>query len=212
MLTQFMNSGYRKPEKWAVSSKRPFHVHFINENASDAGGPMRDAIGNLCVEIMSGVLPLLRPTSNNLARIEPGMDCYQLNEKSTEPYMLKKFTFLGYFLGWSLRNMGGLAIDLPIPFWRRLCNGSKGYVYTVQDVREFDLFRAEMLSNIKKSAESMQSDEEFSVVFDGYTFEASFDSSSDAKVVELCPNGSQIQLTRANALEFIDLYLKKLTE
>ena len=76
MFTQFMNSGYRKPEKWAVNHKRPFHVSFINENSEDAGGPMRDAIGNLCVEIMSGVLPLLRPTSNNLARIEPGMDCY----------------------------------------------------------------------------------------------------------------------------------------
>lgn len=126
--------------------------------------------------------------------------------------MLKKFTFLGYFLGWSLRNMGGLAIDLPIAFWRRLLNGSKGYIYTLQDVREFDLFRAEMLKNIKESAQNMQSDEEFSAIFDGYTFEASFDSSSEAKVVELCPNGSQMQLTRANALVFIDLYLQKLTE
>ena len=69
-----------------------------------------------------------------------------------------------------------------------------------------------MLKNIKESAENMQSDEEFSAVFDGYTFEATFDSSSEAKVVELCPNGSQIQLTRANTQEFIDLYLKKLTE
>ena len=60
--------------------------------------------------------------------------------------MLKKFTFFGYFLGWSLRNMGGLAIDLPMAFWRRLCNGSKGYVYTLDDLRTINVFRSDMLS------------------------------------------------------------------
>ena len=137
--------SYKNPQHWKVNSKRPFAVNFINENSCDAGGPMRDAMSNLCIEIMSDVLPLLKPTSNNLARIEPGMDSYQLNDKSTLPYMLKKFTFFGYYLGWSLRNMGGLAIDLPLAFWRRLCNGSRNYVYTLSDLREIDLFRAEML-------------------------------------------------------------------
>ena len=107
---------------------------------------MRDSISNLCSEIMSDVLPLLQPTANNLARVEPGMDCYQLNPNSVQPYMLKKFTFFGYFLGWSLRNMGGLALDLPIAFWRRLCKGSQNYVYTVKDLRSMDVFRADMLS------------------------------------------------------------------
>ena len=137
--------GYKNPQKWKKDGRRPFSVNFINENSCDAGGPMRDAMSNLCTEIMSDVLPLLVPTGNNLAKVEPGMDCYQLNAKSTQPYMLKKFTFLGYFLGWSLRNMGGLAIDLPIAFWRRICNGSMNYVYTLEDLREIDLFRADML-------------------------------------------------------------------
>ena len=79
---------YKSPEKWKVSSTRPFHVNLINENSADCGGPMRDTISNLCSEIMSDVLPLLVPTGNNLARVEPSMDCYQLNPKSKEPYML----------------------------------------------------------------------------------------------------------------------------
>ena len=66
---------------------------------------MRDAISNLCSEITSQtILPLLVPTANNFARMEPSMDCYSFNSSSTEPHMLEKFTFLGYFLGWSLRN------------------------------------------------------------------------------------------------------------
>ena len=173
---------------------------------------MRDTIANLCSEIMSDVLPLLIPTGNNLARVEPSMDCYQLNPRSKEPHMLKKFTFLGYFLGWSLRNMGGLAIDLPIAFWHRVCKGSQGYVYTLEDLREIDIFRAEMLRQIKKHAKELNSDEEFDLIYDGYTFEASLGSDSDANVVELCPGGVLRALKRENADEFVDLYLRKLTE
>ena len=114
--------------------------------AYDAGGPMRDAISNLCAEVMSDVLPLLRPTGNNIARTEPSMDCFQLNSKSNQPHMLKKFTFLGYLLGWSLRNLGGLSIDLPLAFWRRVCKGSQIYTYTIEDLREMDCHRAEFLS------------------------------------------------------------------
>ena len=103
---------------------RPFHVTMVNEGAADCGGPMRDTISNLCSEATSSVLPLLLPTANNLARMEPSMDCFRLNYDSKEPHELKKFTFLGYFLGWSLRNRGSLALDFPICFWRRLCKGN----------------------------------------------------------------------------------------
>lgn len=133
-------SAFKNPEKWKTSSRHPFSVSFINENSYDCGGPMRDAISNLCSEVMSDVLPLLQPTGNNSARVEPQMDSYILNPKSLDPSMLQKFTFLGYFLGWSLRNMGGLAIDLPIAFWRRICKGSQGYVYTLADLHEIDKY------------------------------------------------------------------------
>ena len=57
--------------------------------------------------------------------------------------MLDKFTFLGYFLGWSLINMGALAIDFPMCIWRRIVK--RNYIYTIEDLRELDVFRAEML-------------------------------------------------------------------
>ena len=58
----------------------------------------------------------------------------------------------------------------------------------------------------------MQTDEEFDAIYDGYTFEASFGSGYDTEHVELCPGGMLKALTRANADEFVDLYLRKLTE
>ena len=176
----------------------------INEGACDAGGPMRDIISNLCSEATSSILPLLLPTANNLARMEPSMDCFRLNPDSKEPFELEKFSHLGYFLGWSLRVKGSLAIDLPLCFWQRICHGSINYVYSLEDLRELDVFRADMLAMIKQHARELDSDEEFAAYYDGYTFEASL---SDNNTIELCPNGTNKALTRANAGEFVELFL-----
>ena len=136
--------NFKNPRRWIQVSRRPFHVEFVGEGAADCGGPMRDAISNLCLEITNPtLLPLLIPTANNLARTEPYQDCFQFNPNSKEPYMLDKFTFLGYFLGWSLINMGALAIDFPMCIWRRIVK--RNYIYTIEDLRELDVFRAEML-------------------------------------------------------------------
>ena len=140
---------------------------------------MRDSISDLCKEITSGVLPLLLPTQNNLARIDPGIDCFCLNPTSTDPHMLEKFTFLGYFLGWSLRNKGGLAIDLPLCLWRRILKGSQGYTYTLNDLHEMDVYRAEMLTTMRYDASQQESDELFAELYSDFTFTAYFGTNAD---------------------------------
>ena len=125
------------------------------------------------------------------------MDCFRLNPTSTESFMLEKFTFLGYFLGWSLRNKGGLAIDLPLCLWHRILKGCQGYVYTIEDLREMDVFRAEMLTQMRQHAKELDSDEVFNVFYDGYTFTAVLgNDNEDEKTVELCEGGSAKALTR----------------
>ena len=146
------------------NDKRPFSCMFKGEGASDCGGPMRDLISNVCSELMSDVLPLLIPSGNNTAKVEPCTDCYVLNPNATEPFVLRKFTFLGYFLGWSLRAIGNLMIDLTPAFWNRVCGGST-YSYTIDDVRTIDLYRANMLTEFSAN---FNSDEEFNAKLDGY--------------------------------------------
>ena len=96
---------------------------------------MRDTITGICNELMSDVLPILRPTANNQGNIEPETDCYQLNEHTKETFNLRKLTFLGYFLGWSLCSIGSLNLEFPSAFWNRLFGGGPDYVYTISDVR-----------------------------------------------------------------------------
>jgi len=47
------------------SAKEVFETHFYMERSYDCGGPMRDTVSAICNELMSGALPLLRPTANN---------------------------------------------------------------------------------------------------------------------------------------------------
>ena len=95
---------------------------------------MRDTITAICNELMSEVLPLLRPTANNKANIEPETDCYQLNEQAKEIHYLRKFSFFGYLLGWSFINIGSLNLDLSSAFWARLTRGLD-YVYSLDDLK-----------------------------------------------------------------------------
>ena len=95
---------------------------------------MRDTITAICSELMSEVLPLLRPTANNKTNLEPETDCYQLNEQTTEIYNLQKFSFFGYLLGWSFISFGSLNLDLSSAFWARLAGGLD-YVYSLDDLK-----------------------------------------------------------------------------
>ena len=65
-----------------------FRSYIKGEESYDCGGPMRDIISNMCIELMSDALPLLIPTANNAASIEVDIDCFRLNPNATEPHVL----------------------------------------------------------------------------------------------------------------------------
>ena len=167
---------------------------------------MRDAVSNVCNDLMSSVLPLLIPTANNLSKLEPCPDCYKLNPNATESFVLRKYLFFGYFLGWSLRNMGALGIDIVPSFWNRLCGGPT-YVYTLEDVEAMDIYRHKELIEIKKAAEEMEA-EVFDSVYGDYVFEGNFDGQGD---IELFPGGKEKKLTKENVNEYLKLWLEKYT-
>ena len=168
---------------------------------------MRDLISDVCAELMSDDVPILVPTSNNLAKVEPFTDCYRMNPQLSETHWLKKLIFFGYFLGWSLRSMGGLGIDLPPSFWNRICGGPT-YVYTMDDLRSMDIYRYDTLIQLQNATKTL-SKSDFNVMFDDYKFEADF--GTGVEYVELCEGGAAKQITIENVDEYINLYLKKYT-
>jgi len=186
-----------------IAVKEPFSTKFFQERAYDAGGPMRDVISDLCNELMSETLPLLRPTANNQSNLEPETECFQLNERTKESLNLLKYSFLGYLMGWSLLSFGSLNLDLPSAFWARLAGGLS-YVYSLEDVRSQDILLASSLERISTGSLSL-SEEEFTTAFSDQVFV--LNASQEGQVVELCPGGSTRFLTKQNAAEYVTLYL-----
>lgn len=117
---------------------------------------------------------------------------------------MRKLTFLGYFLGWSLYTLGSLNLELPKAFWKRICGGVD-YVYTLEDLHSQDTILAKSLESIRVSASTLTK-EDFSAAYGDYFFVLETGLSDD-QVIELLPGGKTLSLTQANAEEYIDLYL-----
>jgi len=92
---------------------------------------------------MSEVLPLLVPTSNNLTTSGTNPDWYQVNPDVNESFNFEKLFMFGQFLGWSLNNIGGMSLDLPSYFWKRVCNPK--YTITLEDLESIDSIRHGLL-------------------------------------------------------------------
>lgn len=131
-----------------------FVSHMKGEVSYDCGGPCRDIISNMCEELMTDTLPLLIPTANNVANVEYDIDCWRLNPKATEPHVLQKLIFFGYFLGWSLNTFGCLGIDLPLTFWERVCGGLN-YVYSLENLKYLDKYRYDDLERLIDNAKNL---------------------------------------------------------
>ena len=119
-------------EKLRDDYDRPFSFNFIGEGSCDAGGPTRDVVTNFCEELMTPeLLPLFIPTANNIASVEPYIDCFRLNPYLTEPMSLLKMKFLGHIIGCGIRLSMNFNIFMPMAFWNRICLGGESYVYTL---------------------------------------------------------------------------------
>ena len=70
-------------------------VKLVGEGADDAGGVFDDTITEMCVELTSGVVPLLVPTPNAVADTGCHRDRFLLNPELTAPHQLSLFKFLG---------------------------------------------------------------------------------------------------------------------
>ena len=63
--------------------------------------------------------------------------------------------FLGQFLGWGIRSMSPLPIDLHPIVWKHLCYEEPNYY----DLQTSDVYKHQQLEQIKQAAESIKDDD-----------------------------------------------------
>jgi len=186
-----------------------FSVSFAGEGSIDVGGPFRETLSNVVDELEDVHLPLLIKTANHRNDHGSSRECFTLNPASITPTHSELFTFMGYFLGFSIRSQSAMNWHFPPIFWKQLL----GLPGTMSDLLDFDAYSWQILTDIKKQGAAL-APEEFDAVLSDLLEDATFQTYlSNGTVVELCPGGKEIPVTHANHKEFIELVTKvKLAE
>ncbi|KAF1320211.1 Hect e3 ubiquitin ligase, partial [Globisporangium splendens] len=174
-----------------------YHVNFLGENATDAGGPYRETLAQYCEELHSTQLPLLLPTSNSQHNVGAGREKWILNPGARTATLLQMFEFLGKLMGVVLRSKQYLSLNVASIIWKKLV----GEKLHIDDLAAVD-------SMIVNSMTKMRTIDTYGVteeMFEDIVLETFTTLSSDNRVVALKPHGQSTTVTFANRCEYADL-------
>lgn len=112
---------------------------------------------------------------------------------------MEMFAFVGKLMGIAIRSKEYMALNIPSIIWKLLAND----IPTLEDLEgiDFSLVKSiELLRTIESTGIDSAS---FSMTF----FETFSTTSSDDKVVELIPDGENVDVTFENRSDYCDLVL-----
>jgi hypothetical protein len=117
MFTQLRG---KSPSMFRIKpNDRAWKVSLVGMRASDAGGPYRDCIEEMCKELMSPSVSLFVRSPNQRAGMGDNQECF-VPRSSVKQAGLAYFEFLGQILGLSLRSRFLLPLALPPLMWKLL--------------------------------------------------------------------------------------------
>lgn len=164
----------------------PFRVTFKGEEGVDAGGVTRDWFGSLARELFGNKSKLFVPTANGCS--------LQVNKSSgTTSDVLNTYKFVGRFVAMSMIH----SIPIPAHLTSSLFKLLLGTPFTIRDMEQID---EEIANSMKKIIDEPVED----LMLD---FTVDIEEGGQFYSKELKENGSEINITEENKLEYIQLRL-----
>lgn len=178
-----------------------WRANFLHEGSIDAGGPYRECHEQMCTEVLSGALPLLIPTENQIHGVGEMRECFILNHNSISEKELEQFFMMGLWIGNAIRQGAPLNLTLHPTVWKRLVGQDD---FALRDLKYIDMHSYSELMTIKDTAAMCQSESDFTDSID-LCFTVTFGGGENKRTVELCPGGYSKQVTLANHEEYMRL-------
>lgn len=111
---------------------RAWTTYFKGEGATDAGGPYREVVAELCSELQSPCVPLFQLCPNGRDGVGDNRDKWVPRPSAAaRPLHLSMLEFVGKLMGLAIRTKLLLGLDLPSIVWKALVNAP----VTEEDVR-----------------------------------------------------------------------------
>lgn len=189
---------------YAVRLRRgelPWKVSFVGEGATDAGGPFRENIEDMCAELMSDALPFFIKSPNATNRVGTGQDTCIPTPSCYSQEAIDAYRFVGQLMGVAIRTRNYLPLRLPALFWKLLCREP----VALKHLEGVDAVAAAAMSELRELAREDVDDETFESTFtEGFAVLL-----SDGTLAELVPGGRFIAVTLHNRLEFFNLAVQR---
>ena len=170
-----------------------FKVEFKNELVQGLGGPYRQFFSDISTELTS-FLPLLIPTSNNIADKGEFKDRFTLSSSYNSSTALNHFEFLGVLMGICIRTGVHLTLDLASIIWKKIIDEPIG----IEDVYQYDEGLYNMITAITDKDLTVDA---FNNNFN-YTFTCEL---TDRTIKELLPDGNNLKVNFTERIKYANL-------
>lgn len=171
-------------------------VTFVGESADDYGGPFRESLTSMCLELESDLMDLMIPVPNS--KVNGGMNGEKFipNPNSNINPHLRFYHFLGKILAVGLLNNNILPFDLPSLFWKRIVDEN----VNLNDLKQIDTdFTNSLEKLIDIDQEGIDAESFEDIIFNTFICQG-----SDGLNCELIKNGKNIKVTFENRKEFVN--------
>jgi hypothetical protein len=182
-------------------SKNLFQVNLEGEHASDAGGPGREIFSSCFEQLTSCNVDLFIPSPNNKSQTGLDRDKYIFNPlgAKNEKY-LKIYQFIGKLFGYIISSETYVSINLSPIVYKQIL----GMQLEPSDIELIDVQSYKSIIKVLSSNNMEQKKALFGII--NFTCQL-----PGGEVVELKEKGSTIYLDENNCNEFLELYLKIMT-
>ena len=184
-----------------AKAKNLFQVILLGEGASDAGGPGREIFSSSIEQLTSPNVDLFIPSPNNKSQTGLDRDKYIFNPlgAKNEKY-LELYKFIGKLFGYIISSETFASINLSSIVYKQIL----GMQLEPSDIELIDVQSYKSLIKVLSSNNMEQKKALFGVI--NFTCQL-----PGGVTVELKEKGSEIYVDENNYEEFLELYLKAIT-
>lgn len=148
-------------------------------------------------------MPLLIKTPNNRNEHGNNRESFILDPRSNQLTHLNLFKFLGAFIAFGVLSKSPIPLNLAPTFWKQILEQP----FDLNDLEQIDAYSAQVLKDMQNYSAAL-TDEEFEATVD-LKFTTTLSNGTE---IELCKDGQEKSVTKANINEFINLVIKTRAE
>ena len=156
-LISQLTRQYDEPAHFRKSSDQPWFVTFKGEPVRDAGGPARELVADLALDLCNPICGLVIQTPNGRNDVGEFRECVIPIANQRVSGLKKKYRFAGALIAIAIRSRLVQQFNFPPLVWNYLVNGQ----VSIDDIFEIDQNYKLMISSISEAMHSNMTDEDF---------------------------------------------------